>query len=340
MREQQIFNNTELNFDEYIDYNYVEIVELHKIIEKLNIKTEDFIVLCYLVGNDFLPALLTTDIKKGGLDKILTAYENVKKYNNKYKDIIQIEKKEIKIDHNFIKEIMIQLAWTEKYVWSNINRDKIMLRENVDEEEIEKIKHKKQEDKTKNLAKFAIGEITNIECLERIEFNSSEEYYNYYLGLNELMMDEKIIKKMVKEYIKGIEWCINYYLDECKSFEWGYNYPIAPLIKDIIKYYPKKIKLKQSECKLKPIEQLILAIPTETYKFVISKEIIDKLKKEKRIGYMFPETFDIDINKETQYWKCQVKIPMVEYQEYISVIKKINILDKKNNIQKSIKNFL
>jgi hypothetical protein len=55
---------------------------------------------------------------------------------------------------------------------------------------------------------------------------------------------------------------------------------------------------------------------------------------------MFPETFDIDINKETQYWKCQVKIPMVEYQEYISVIKKINILDKKNNIQKSIKNFL
>jgi 5'-3' exonuclease len=144
---------------------------------------------------------------------------------------------------------------------------------------------------------------------------------------------------MVKDYITGIEWCINYYLDDCISWKWGYNFAIAPLISDIIKYYPKKIILVKNECELNPIEQLILAIPPETYKYVISNKIIEKLKKQKRIGYMFPESFDLDINKESVYWKCQVKIPMVEYEEYISIIKLLNILDVKNNFESSIKNF-
>ena len=47
---------------------------------------------------------------------------------------------------------------------------------------------------------------------------------------------------------------------------------------------------------------------------------------------MFPESFDIDINKELIYWKCQVKIPMVEYDEYIKAIKNINIVNPKNLI--------
>jgi 5'-3' exonuclease len=344
MREQQIFNNTELDFDDYVDYNYVEISQLHKIIENLNISTEDFIVVCYLVGNDFLPGLLTTDIKKGGLDKILSAYESVAKINNKEsKNIIKINlidgKKIIQINHNFLQELFCQLAWTEKWIWTNINRDKLLNRDYKDEEELEKIRYKKNEDKIKNLNKFACGELENIECLDRIEFNSGVEYYNYYLGLNELTIDTKIIKKMVKDYITGIEWCINYYLDDCTSWKWGYNFPISPLITDIIKYYPKKIILEKEDCELNPIEQLILAIPPETYKYVISNKIIDKLKKQKKIGYMFPESYDLDINKESMYWKCQVKIPMVEYEEYISIIKLLNITDTKNKIQNSIKNF-
>ena len=345
MREQQIFNNKEPDFDDYIDYNYVEIVQLHKIIENLNINTEDFIVICYLVGNDFLPGLLTTDIKKGGLDKILSAYETVKKIYNKeeFKNIIKINlidgKRIIKINHDFLRELFCQLSWTEKWIWSNINRDKLLDRNYNDEEELHKMKYQKCEDKIKNLNKFVCGETSNIECLDRIEFSSGVEYYNYYLGLNEMVIDNKIIQKMVKDYITGIEWCINYYLDDCVSWKWGYNFAVAPLILDIIKYYPKKIILPKVECELNPIEQLILAIPPETYKYVISTKIIDKLKKQKRIGYMFPESFDLDINKESLYWKCQVKIPMVEYEEYISVIKLLNITDVKNKIEQSIKNF-
>jgi hypothetical protein len=105
---------------------------------------------------------------------------------------------------------------------------------------------------------------------------------------------------------------------------------IAPLIKDLVNYYPKKIKCIKDDRILNPVEQLILAIPPDTYKYVIEENIIKQIKKEKKVGYMFPESYTIDVNKESVYWKCQVKIPMIDYDEYIKFIKKINIENSKN----------
>jgi 5'-3' exonuclease len=338
MREQQVFNNTPLDMDDFIDYNYVEINKLRGMISKLEINTNDFIICCYLVGNDFLPGILTTDIKKGGLDKILSAYANVQNKIGKNKSIINIDgNKIITINHDFIKELFIELLWTERYVWKNMNRN----RDDKSDVQVDKIEYenKKKVNQMENLNKFISGETANIDCLEKIPFSSGTEYYNYYLGTEDDNIDKNIIKYMVKNYITGMEWCINYYLSDCKSWKWGYNYMIAPLICDIVKYYPKKIFLEKTECELKPIEQLILAIPPETYKYVLAKNIVNTIKSRKEIGYMFPESFDIDINKESIYWKCQVKIPIVEYEEYITIIKLIGISDEKNISTKIITNY-
>jgi 5'-3' exonuclease len=332
MREKAIFQNKTLeikieedcNYEDcnYVDYNYVEINELHLMINNLNIKTNDFIILCYLVGNDFIPGLLTTDIKRNGLDKIISGYEEARKIINK--DIIEKNKDgKLIINYDLVLEIFKKLEYTEWGIWKNINRDK----------------HEKNDiEKQKALDKFISGDNMSTDCLEKIEFSSETEYYNYYLGINDSVIDRSIIKKMVKDYITGMEWCINYYLDDCKSWSWGYNFMIAPLIKDIVKYFPKNIKLKNDKRELCPVEQLLLAIPVDTYKYVISKELITKIRKNKEIGYMFPEKYDIDVNKESLLWKCQVKIPMVEYDEYIKNIKLVNIIDEKNTIQEDFYN--
>ena len=324
MREKAIFQNKtiEIEIEKEVDYNYVEINELHLMINNLNIKTNDFIILCYLVGNDFIPGLLTTDIKRNGLDKIISGYEEARKIINK--DIIEKNKDgKLIINYDLVLEIFKKLEYTEWGIWKNINRDK----------------HEKNDiEKQKALDKFISGDNMSTDCLEKIEFSNETEYYNYYLGINDSVIDRSIIKKMVKDYITGMEWCINYYLDDCKSWSWGYNFMIAPLIKDIVKYFPKNIKLKNDKRELCPVEQLLLAIPVDTYKYVISKKLITKIRKNKEIGYMFPEKYDIDVNKESLLWKCQVKIPMVEYDEYIKNIKLVNIIDEKNTIQEDFYN--
>ena len=325
MREKSIFQNKKVEIDEEMIYNYVEINELHSMINKLNINTYDFIMLCYLVGNDFIPGLLTTDIKRRGLDKLMTSYEETRKIINK-NIVNKINDKindKITINYDVIFEIFKNLEYTERGIWRNINRDRMDTTE---------------QQKQENFNKFLTGQNMNTDCLEKIEFSSETEYYNYYLGINDSVIDKTTIKKMVKDYITGMEWCINYYLNDCKSWSWGYNFMIAPLIKDILKYFPNSIKIENDIRELCPVEQLLLAIPIDTYKYVINKSLIKKMKQNREIGYMFPETFDIDINKESVFWKCQVKIPMVEYYEYIKNIKLINIHDEKNEILKNIFN--
>ncbi len=147
---------------------------------------------------------------------------------------------------------------------------------------------------------------------------------------------------MVWDYLGGIEWCLSYYLDTCPSWTWGYNFMVTPLIKDIINFFPqsnKLIKINYHPRTLNPVEQLILAIPPQTYKYVIEKELIETIRLNKNIGYMLPESFQIDINKEHIFWKCQVRIPIVEYNEFEQEIKKIKILNDKNKIYSFIKNY-
>ena len=117
---------------------------------------------------------------------------------------------------------------------------------------------------------------------------------------------------------------------------------ITPTIRDIVNFFPqsnKQIKIRYSPRTLNPVEQLVLAIPPQTYKYVIETELVNKIKLNKNIGYMLPESFQIDINKEHIFWKCQVRIPIVEYSEFETQIKKLNVQNEKNKIYKFIKNF-
>ena len=349
MREKQIFANKEVDLDEVPDYNFVEIKQLHLLISNLEISTDDFIVLCYLIGNDFLPGLLTIDVKKGGLDKIFRAWDNLKiklGLGNEFDDNNQIksylvykDKLKCKINWDMLKGLFEELLWTERYTWKNINRDNIMNQDNLEPDELEKLKYAKQDEKRELMEKFILGESTNTDFLQKIEFSSQIEYYSYYLGINTMDIDKTIIKKMVQDYINGIDWCIGYYLDKCPSWTLGYNFIIAPLIKDIINFFPSKSTFGFNPRTLNPVEQLILAIPPQTYKYVIEKDIVSKVKLNKNIGFMIPEEFAIDVNKEHIFWKCQVRIPIVEYDEFILEIKKLNINSEKNKIYKSISNF-
>lgn len=361
MREKQVFANKQVDLDEVPEYNYVEVKQLHILISNLEVSTNDFIVLCYLIGNDFLPGLLTTDVKKGGLDKIFRAWDNLKQklgiqmeYENKPDEnndiniaksyLVEFDNKTNKYQINLelLRGVFSELLWTERYVWKNINRDKLLNQDGLEPEEREKLLNLKEEDKMEQLSKFISGQTSCTDFLEKIEFESAIEYYSYYLGISCIDIDKLIIKKMVWDYIGGIEWCIGYYLDKCPSWTWGYNFMITPTIKDIINFFPqsnKQIKIKYSPRTLNPIEQLVLAIPPQTYKYVIESELIEKIKSNKNIGYMLPEAFQIDINKEHIFWKCQVRIPMVEYGEFETHIKKLNIQNEKNKIFKFIKNY-
>jgi 5'-3' exonuclease len=327
MREQQFFNNKEINLTEIITYNYIDVSKLHILIENMGILVNDFILLCFLVGNDFLPRLISIDIKKNGLDKIIDTF--LKTFNNQLNNKIPILVKEcyeletntkiFKINHNAFLYFLRKIQWTEQNIWKFINRKK---NNNVDNNKL--------------MNNFISGKTENIDFLDRVQFSSKHEFYSHYIGISSINTNNIDIKNMVNNYMLGIEWCFQYYFNKCVSYTaFSYNYLIAPLIEDIINYYPKEIILKKDKILLKPVEQLLIAIPFDTYKYVIEQSIIDKFKNNLEIGYMMPRNFKIDVNKESVYWKCSVKIPN-EYYDFINNVNKLEIKNDKNLIFETI----
>jgi 5'-3' exonuclease len=321
MREAQIFNNEEINLTETLTYNYIDVKKLHELIQNIGISTNDFILLCFLAGNDFLPRLISIDIKKYGLNKIIDTFLKTFEHQIKEKNSILVKEsnenneKIFKINHQSFLYFLKKLQWTEKYLWSNINRKKV----------------NDKTDNNKIMNDFISGKSENIDFINKIEFSSKEEYYNYYFGTSSININNNDIKVMVNNYIIGIEWCFQYYFNKCISWTWSYNYPIAPLIEDLINFYPNQIIIKKSNRTLKPVEQLLIAIPTDTYKYVIEESIINKFKNNLEIGYMMPLNYTVDVNKESLYWKCSVKIPN-EYYDFIKNVHLLDINNKKNEI--------
>jgi len=64
-----------------------------------------------LLGNDFVPSLLSLNIKRKGIDHIINAYNNVKQ--TKQMELIENNK----INHNFLIELFKNIEWTEKKVF-------------------------------------------------------------------------------------------------------------------------------------------------------------------------------------------------------------------------------
>jgi len=107
MREKQYFDNI---IDTQNTYNYVSINTLKNKIKSFNIPVNDFIILCFLIGNDFIPSILSLHIKKNGISHLIKAYTIVNTpltINNTVNIItlknIFIELQKLTHEHNYFK---------------------------------------------------------------------------------------------------------------------------------------------------------------------------------------------------------------------------------------------
>ena len=68
------------------------------------------------------------------------------------------------------------------------------------------------------------------------------------------------------------------------------------------------------------MEQLILTIPKNKYYLLINDKIINEIEKINfEIGYMFPSSYEIDINKTEIEWKQNVRLPNIDYEYFLKI---------------------
>ena len=184
----------------------------------------DYIFICFLLGNDFLPHFPSLNLRKDGLDILLDIYK--KNFgNNVNRGIIN---KNLSIQWRSVGLLFSELAKNEQNRFVN----EYNLRE--------KMSKRKWNLSDKENKEFTIQNVPVIYRSQELYISPQEQFWEqrYYKALFSHNNDS--VKDITVNYLQGLEWVFKYYTDDCPDWKWSYKYNYPPLLKDICKYFPKK----------------------------------------------------------------------------------------------------
>lgn len=184
----------------------------------------DYVFMCYLLGNDFLPHFPSLNIRTHGMGVLLDVYRM--KVGNYYDRFFVDEKN--RIDWRNVKTFIYELATLEK---DFLNKEYM----HRDEYCKNKLQSKKMddEDRINNLPLFYRKEEMYI-CPREEDWE-----VRYYKSLFHMTrVNNGDIKDICMNYLEGLEWVHYYYTSECLHWKWKYKYHYPPLISDLLKSIP------------------------------------------------------------------------------------------------------
>lgn len=263
----------------------------------------DFILMCFTVGNDFLPNIPAIEIIQGAIEFMFDVYKNTCSI---YGHLTKTTTSGIQFHKESLGCFLGTVSQYEKGVFQ------------------EKLKHKDlyfpYEILEKN-AKFINGNPDlNIE-------NFRKDYY-----LTKLSHDS--VENICHDYLEGMAWVLNYYTKGVGNWTWRYKYHYAPFcfdLKDHIKSY--KQKKYDKTFPTTPFVQLLSVLPPKSWRLL--PKPLDIILKE-GLKEFCPDNFEIDLSGKRQTWEGTVILPSVDYEKISKVVNEnymyINDIDKKRNI--------
>uniref|UniRef100_A0A6C0IVU8 Xrn1 N-terminal domain-containing protein n=1 Tax=viral metagenome TaxID=1070528 RepID=A0A6C0IVU8_9ZZZZ len=282
----------------------------------------DYVFLCFLLGNDFLPKLVNLDIGNNSINDLINIYSKILSIRKNY--LIN----DISINYTFLHQILSCLYNSEDYklkdIQNNIQKKKIYGKyyKNDFERDIEQLKFYPLLYKYKE---------------PKINFNNPDwrsQYYKYYFNINNVTKSSEFLKDICIKYTQGLEWVLHYYIKGCICWKWYYPFRAAPCLRELSIYYSNRIYPTEFlESKpYNPLEQLTLVIPQNSFHLLpslYSKCILDNID----LYHFYPDDFDVDIEKKLWFHECNPILPIIDDSKIITKITEItlNPIDKLRN---------
>jgi 5'-3' exonuclease len=328
-------------------HNIIKQKQKEKNLNKNNInvnKTKinnDFIVLCYLLGNDFLPHIPSIDIKRYGLDILLDAYLDTYLHFNCVNYLVNDD---FSVDKLFLINMLSELSRVEtKY--------------------FKVIKPKSDDRFSRNTCRsnepydIEVWNVDNLKCFQINDtiklgegYKSDEwkfRYYEHYFNSSSCESQTELINDMCKEYILGIMWVTEYYFKGCDNWSWQYPYSHAPFMSDISKYIESHdinfVKPNYSSYRNKsvqPFAQLLCVLPSFCANELPKSLSLLMTSNNSPMIDLYPTKIKLDMLYKDQYWQCLPHIPELDVERVLLEMTKIKITDKKENKRNLIMNDL
>ena len=300
-----------------------------KIIDNGNKFVNDFIFSCFLLGNDFVPNIVSLSLKtqnnkiENGLDVLFEKYGDVYKEINDDKDsknMIFLVNDDCSINYKFFNEFCSTLAMLERSFLQQVNDYKRHYRQPpADMSDFEVAIYRQENLMFKIDDPVMLGK----------DDGDKQRYYKHYYNIeiveekegenkDEVKKGQEFIKKMVDDYLYGLYWISNYYMKDCIDWSWCFPNHHGLFMSDLSEYVSKmkeedfnKLFIKgesNNYNKIKPFEQLMMVLPIQLA-YLLPEPLKSIMKTDGVIRKFGPKIFDQDMLYKTQLWQA---IPMID----------------------------
>jgi 5'-3' exoribonuclease 1 len=266
----------------------------------------DFIFLCFMVGNDFLPHIPSIEIIENGIELILEIYREV---GASYGHITE------KLDDRlrFVPKALEVFLGT------------------IGQHEKENFELKLQNKQNFFADLLLEKSSTQVDGKWEVDIETYKQIY-WDQSFNEQLSEEQICH----EYLEGMQWVLSYYTSGVPNWKWNYKYHYAPPASILTKYL-KTFMFKQYEHTnpSTPYQQLLCVLPPKSAKLIPEPLCNLLTNSDSPLKKYCPDVFEIDLAGKRKEWEGIVLLPIVNFDMvkecYLNLLPQIQKFDLKCN---------
>jgi 5'-3' exonuclease len=278
----------------------------------------DYIFLGFLLGNDFLPALPSVNLKVmedafNGLQVLMKYYRIV--YPEFEAPLVGIDTRNnrVEIHRGFFVRLLEMLAGEEEAYFYNTFKKQHRVRPCASDDPYEVELYRLENLMFKYDDPIQLGK-------ENTSFADAKvRYYKHY--------EITDVSTAVEEYLKGLHWVAQYYFYRCPDWLWQYPYEGAPFVGDIHKHlvdggtlrnpYPTKDDGFKS---IRPVQQLLMVLPPQS-RFLLPPSYARLMDGE--LKDLYPRRFELDFVLKKKYWQAHPVVPLVDHVRVLEATKEV-----------------
>ena len=279
----------------------------HKLIEILNWNTStfnsilsinDFIFMCFMVGNDFLPHVPSLEIIEGGIDHMISVY---KKIGSQFGHLIDKSNMFMNVS---LQQFLLEISKYDKEILET------------------KLLKKKKYFEDILLEQNAVYDKTTHKYILNIDKYRTDYYTKHFSDIN--------IKQLCHDYLEGLQWVMSYYTKGVPNWKWCFKHHYAPFAFELANFVSDYIHTTYTISKpATNFEQLLSVLPSKSHRLLPSPLSHLLLNESSIIKKKYcPSTFIIDLSGKGREWEGIVLLPIVDFDiisaEYQKIYHKLS----------------
>ncbi|GAA5825421.1 hypothetical protein JCM3770_002129 [Rhodotorula araucariae] len=144
-----------------------------------------------------------------------------------------------------------------------------------------------------------------------------ERYYRSKFGVE--LSDVEFRRSIVKSYVEGLCWVLEYYYQGTPSWQWYYPYHFSPFASDFVDLASLDIKFELGE-PFHPYEQLMGVFPAASRIHLPEPFQQLMIKEDSPILDFYPEEFHIDMNGKKMLWQGVALLPFIDQKRLLDAM--------------------